>query len=64
MGVEVFLCIHRDTHFTHKACTTALETINKIQYYMVVIQSGNITNNFGWMREGQGLAGTVLTFLI
>jgi peroxiredoxin (alkyl hydroperoxide reductase subunit C) len=62
LGVEVF-SVSTDTHFTHKAWHDSSETINKIQYYMVGDQTGNITNNFGVMREGQGLADRA-TFLI
>ena len=61
-GVEVF-SVSTDTHFTHKAWHASSETIGKIQYYMVGDQTGNITNNFGVMREGQGLADRA-TFLI
>ena len=55
MGVEVF-SVSTDTHFTHKAWHDSSDTIGKIQYYMVGDQTGTITNNFGVMREGQGLA--------
>ena len=60
-GVEVF-SVSTDTHFTHKAWHDSSDTIGKINYYMVGDQSGVITNNFGMMREGQGLAnrGTFL----
>ncbi|SHE81589.1 alkyl hydroperoxide reductase subunit C [Marinomonas polaris] len=61
-GVEVF-SVSTDTHFTHKAWHASSETIGKIQYFMVGDQAGNITNNFGVMREGQGLADRA-TFLI
>jgi peroxiredoxin (alkyl hydroperoxide reductase subunit C) len=61
-GVEVF-SVSTDTHFTHKAWHASSETIGKIQYYMVGDQAGNVTNNFGVMREGQGLADRA-TFLI
>ncbi|QUX90260.1 peroxiredoxin [Marinomonas sp. A3A] len=61
-GVEVF-SVSTDTHFTHKAWHASSETIGKIQYFMVGDQTGNITNNFGVMREGQGLADRA-TFLI
>ena len=61
-GVEVF-SVSTDTHFTHKAWHASSDTIGKIQYYMVGDQTGNITNNFGVMREGQGLADRA-TFLI
>lgn len=62
MGVEVY-SVSTDTHFTHKAWHDSSETIGKINYYMVGDQTGTITNNFGVMREGQGLADRA-TFLI
>jgi peroxiredoxin (alkyl hydroperoxide reductase subunit C) len=62
LGVEVF-SVSTDTHFTHKAWHSSSETIGKINYYMVGDQTGTITNNFGVMREGQGLADRA-TFLI
>jgi peroxiredoxin (alkyl hydroperoxide reductase subunit C) len=62
LGVEVY-SVSTDTHFTHKAWHSTSETIGKIQYFMVGDQSGTITNNFGVMREGQGLADRA-TFLI
>ncbi|MCC4265354.1 alkyl hydroperoxide reductase subunit C [Oceanimonas baumannii] len=62
MGVEVY-SVSTDTHFTHKAWHDSSETIGKINYYMVGDQSGTITNNFGVMREGQGLADRA-TFII
>ncbi len=54
-GVEVY-SVSTDTHFTHKAWHDASDTIGKIQYTMLGDPSGTITNNFGVMREGQGLA--------
>lgn len=62
LGVEVF-SVSTDTHFCHKAWHESSETIGKINYYMVGDQTGTITNNFGVMREGQGLADRA-TFLI
>ncbi|MFH7587664.1 alkyl hydroperoxide reductase subunit C [Oceanimonas smirnovii] len=62
MGVEVY-SVSTDTHFTHKAWHDSSETIGKINYYMVGDQTGTITNNFGVMREGQGLADRA-TFII
>lgn len=62
LGVEVY-SVSTDTHFTHKAWHETSETINKIRYFMVGDQSGTITNNFGVMREGQGLADRA-TFLV
>ena len=62
LGVEVF-SVSTDTHFTHKAWHDTSDTIGKINYFMVGDQTGTITNNFGVMREGQGLADRA-TFLI
>jgi len=62
LGVDVY-SVSTDTHFVHKAWHDASETIGKINYYMVGDQSGNITNNFGVMREGQGIADRA-TFLV
>ncbi len=62
LGVEVF-SVSTDTHFVHKAWHDASDTIKKIEYYMVGDQNGSITNNFGVMREGQGLADRA-TFVI
>lgn len=55
MGVEVF-SVSTDTHFTHKAWHEASETIAKIRYPMVGDPAGVVTENFGVMRPGQGLA--------
>lgn len=55
LGVEVF-SVSTDTHFTHKAWHASSDTINKIQYAMIGDPTGEITRNFGVMREGQGLA--------
>lgn len=62
LGVEVY-SVSTDTHFVHKAWHDASETIGKINYYMLGDQNGSITNNFGVMREGQGLADRA-TFLV
>ena len=61
-GVEVF-SVSTDTHFVHKAWHDASDTIGKIQYTMIGDPSGVVTNNFGVMREGQGLADRA-TFII
>jgi len=62
MGVEIY-SVSTDTHFTHKAWHDTSETIGKIKYPMIGDPSGKITNNFGVMREGVGLAdrGTLAT---
>jgi peroxiredoxin len=62
LGVEVY-SVSTDTHFVHKAWHDASETIAKIQYPMLGDASGAITNGFGVMREGQGLADRA-TFLV
>jgi len=61
LGVEVY-SVSTDTHFTHKAWHDTSDTIGKIQYPMIADPNGAVTNNFGVMREGQGLAdrGTFL----
>ena len=55
MGVDVY-SVSTDTHFVHKAWHETSDTIGKIQYTMLADPNGVITNNFGVMREGQGLA--------
>ena len=58
MGVDVY-SVSTDTHFVHKAWHEASDTIGKIQYTMLADPNGTITNNFGVMREDQGLADRV-----
>ena len=62
MGVEVY-SVSTDTHFTHKAWHGSSDTIGKITYPMIGDPSGVVTNNFGVMRDGQGLADRA-TFLV
>jgi len=62
MDVEVY-SVSTDTHFVHKAWHDASETIGKIGYTMLGDANGTITNNFGVMREGQGLADRA-TFIV
>ena len=62
LGVEVY-SVSTDTHFTHKAWHDTSDTIGKIQYTMLGDPNGVITNNFGVMREDQGLADRA-TFVI
>ncbi len=61
LGVEVY-SVSTDTHFSHKAWADTSPAIGKIKYTMIGDPSGVVTNNFGVMREGQGLAdrGTFL----
>ncbi|CAH6998018.1 alkyl hydroperoxide reductase, AhpC component [Vibrio chagasii] len=62
LGVEVY-SVSTDTHFTHKAWHDSSKSIGKINYFMLGDQRGEVTNNFGVMREDQGLADRA-TFLI
>ena len=62
LGVEVY-SVSTDTHFTHKAWHDTSDTIGKIQYPMLGDPTGEISNNFEVMRDGQGLADRG-TFLI
>ncbi len=62
IGVEVY-SVSTDTHFTHKAWHDTSETIAKIDYPMIGDPTGQVTHNFGVMREGQGLADRA-TFLV
>ena len=61
-GVEIY-SVSTDTHFTHKAWHDSSDTIGKIQYTMIGDPTGDITRNFGVMREGQGLADRA-TFVV
>jgi peroxiredoxin len=62
LGVEIY-SVSTDTHFTHKAWHDTSDTIAKIEYPMIGDPTGEITRNFGVMRDGQGLADRA-TFLI
>ena len=62
LGVEVF-GVSTDTHFSHKAWHDSSPAIGKIRYHMLGDPSGQVTNNFGVMREGAGLADRA-TFLV
>jgi peroxiredoxin len=55
LGVEVY-SVSTDTHFSHKAWHDTSPAIGKINYYMLGDQNHVISNNFGVLREGQGLA--------
>ena len=62
LGVEIY-SVSCDTHFSHKAWHETSPAVGKIRYFMLGDQSGQITNNFGVMREGAGLADRA-TFLV
>lgn len=55
LGVEVF-SVSTDTHFSHKAWHDSSPAIGKINYYMLGDQNHDLSNNFGILREGVGLA--------
>ena len=55
MGVEVY-SVSTDTHFCHKAWHDTSPAIGKINYYMLGDQNHDISNQFGVLREGVGLA--------
>ncbi|MFY7835459.1 MAG: alkyl hydroperoxide reductase subunit C [Novosphingobium sp.] len=62
LGVEVY-SVSTDTHFSHKAWHDSSPAVGKINYYMLGDQNHTISNNFGILREGVGLAdrGTFVT---
>ena len=62
LGAEVF-GVSTDTHFSHKAWHGSSPAIGKISFPMLGDPSGQITNNFGVMREGVGLADRA-TFVV
>lgn len=62
MGVEVY-SVSTDTHFSHKAWHSSSDAIGKIDFYMLGDQNHTISNNFGVLREGQGLSDRA-TFVV
>ncbi|MET0361761.1 MAG: alkyl hydroperoxide reductase subunit C [Sphingobium sp.] len=55
LGVEVY-SVSTDTHFSHKAWHDTSPAIGKINYYMLGDQNHDISNMFGVLRPGVGLA--------
>ena len=55
LGVEIY-SVSTDTHFSHKAWHDTSPAIGKINYYMLGDQNHDISNQFGVLREGVGLA--------
>ena len=55
LNVEVY-SVSTDTHFSHKAWHDTSPAIGKINYYMLGDQNHDISNQFGVLREGVGLA--------
>ena len=62
LGVEIY-SVSTDTHFSHKAWHETSPAVGKIRYTMLGDPSGQVTNNFGVMREGAGLADRA-TFVV
>lgn len=62
LGVDIY-SVSTDTHFSHKAWADHSPAIGKIRFAMIGDHAGTVTNNFGVMREGQGLADRA-TFLV
>ena len=62
LGVEIY-SVSTDTHFSHKAWHDTSPAIGKIDFTMLGDAAGTITNNFGVMREGAGLADRA-TFVV
>ena len=55
MDVEVY-SVSTDTHFCHKDWHDTSPAIGKINYYMLGDQNHQLSNQFGVLREGVGLA--------
>jgi peroxiredoxin len=55
LGAEVY-SVSTDTHFSHKAWHDTSPAIGKINYFMLGDQNHVLSNNFGVLREGVGLA--------
>jgi peroxiredoxin (alkyl hydroperoxide reductase subunit C) len=62
LGVEVF-AVSTDTHFSHKAWHDTSEKIGKLSFPFLGDQNHVLANNFGVLREGQGLADRA-TFVV
>lgn len=55
LGVEVY-AVSTDTHFSHKAWADSSDRIGKLTFPFLGDQNHTLANNFGVLREGQGLA--------
>ena len=62
MGVDVY-AVSTDTHFSHKAWHDTSEKIGKLKYAFLGDQMHVLSNNFGVLREGVGLADRA-TFVV
>ena len=61
-GVEVF-AVSTDTHFSHKAWHDTSDKIGKLKFPFLGDQSHVLSQNFGVLRDGQGLADRA-TFVV
>ena len=62
MGVEVY-GVSTDTHFSHKAWHDTSDKIGKLQFAFLGDQNHTLSNNFGVLRDGVGLADRA-TFVV
>ena len=62
MDVEVY-AVSTDTHFSHKAWADSSDRIGKLTFPFLGDQNHVLSNNFGVLREGQGLADRA-TFVV
>ena len=62
LGVDVY-AVSTDTHFSHKAWHDTSDRIGKLQFPFLGDQQHTLSNNFGVLREGQGLADRA-TFVV
>jgi peroxiredoxin (alkyl hydroperoxide reductase subunit C) len=62
MGVEVY-AVSTDTHFSHKAWHDTSDKIGKLTFPFLGDQNHVLSNNFGVLREGVGLADRA-TFVV
>jgi peroxiredoxin len=61
-GVEVY-AVSTDTHFSHKAWHDTSDKIAKLNFAFLGDQNHQLSNNFGVLREGVGLADRA-TFVV
>jgi peroxiredoxin (alkyl hydroperoxide reductase subunit C) len=62
LGVEVY-AVSTDTQFSHKAWHDSSDRIGKLTFPFLGDQNHVLSNNFGVLREGQGLADRA-TFVV
>lgn len=62
LDVEVY-AVSTDTHFSHKAWHDTSERIGKLRFPFLGDQTHTLSNNFGVLREGVGLADRA-TFVV